>query len=212
MESPFTTEQVEFLLRAINPNRVRQRQGAGRMQLSYLEGYEVRAHLTRVFGFGNWSVRTKVDIEYAEQRAGQRGEVWAVGARGWAQLLINTDTVPVVYEDVSFAENISPSRGDATDQAMKSAATDALKRAAVNLGDQFGLSLYRNGSVAPVVRNVSPWDPTQDIYYVDPDDDARDEADQAHAAAEGSQERGSEAQYEESGMDEFTNRGSGAFQ
>ena len=35
--------------------------------------------------------------------------------------------------------------------AIKTAESDALKRAASNLGDQFGLSLYNNGSSAPVV-------------------------------------------------------------
>jgi hypothetical protein len=35
---------------------------------------------------------------------------------------------------------------------VKTAESDALKRAAICLGDQFGLSLYNNGSTAPVVR------------------------------------------------------------
>jgi hypothetical protein len=35
--------------------------------------------------------------------------------------------------------------------AIKTAESDALKRAAINLGDQFGLSLYNNGATAPVV-------------------------------------------------------------
>jgi hypothetical protein len=34
---------------------------------------------------------------------------------------------------------------------MKTALSQALKRCAVNLGDQFGLSLYNDGSQAPVV-------------------------------------------------------------
>jgi recombination DNA repair RAD52 pathway protein len=35
--------------------------------------------------------------------------------------------------------------------AIKSAESDALKRAAINLGTQFGLSLYNNGSLRDVV-------------------------------------------------------------
>ena len=38
--------------------------------------------------------------------------------------------------------------------AVKTAESDALKRAAINLGDQFGLSLYNNGSTAPVVTQT----------------------------------------------------------
>jgi hypothetical protein len=39
--------------------------------------------------------------------------------------------------------------------AIKTAETQALKRCAINLGDQFGLSLYRNGSTAPLVRKLA---------------------------------------------------------
>jgi hypothetical protein len=35
--------------------------------------------------------------------------------------------------------------------AIKTAESDALKRAAINLGTQFGLSLYNNGSMRDVV-------------------------------------------------------------
>ncbi|MDQ5860645.1 MAG: RAD52 family DNA repair protein, partial [Actinomycetota bacterium] len=41
--------------------------------------------------------------------------------------------------------------GDAHDFAMKTAESQALKRAAINLGDQFGLSLYNKGSLGPLV-------------------------------------------------------------
>jgi hypothetical protein len=35
--------------------------------------------------------------------------------------------------------------------AIKTAESDALKRAAINLGTQFGLSLYNNGSLRDVI-------------------------------------------------------------
>jgi hypothetical protein len=38
--------------------------------------------------------------------------------------------------------------------AIKTAESDAFKRAAINLGDQFGLSLYNNGSTQPVVKQT----------------------------------------------------------
>jgi hypothetical protein len=38
--------------------------------------------------------------------------------------------------------------------ALKTAESDALKRAAIYLGTQFGLSLYKNGETADVVRRV----------------------------------------------------------
>jgi hypothetical protein len=44
--------------------------------------------------------------------------------------------------------------GEHHDNAVKTAASDALKRCAINLGTQFGLSLYDDGSLADVVRNT----------------------------------------------------------
>jgi hypothetical protein len=38
--------------------------------------------------------------------------------------------------------------------AIKTAESDAIKRAAINLGTQFGLSLYNNGSTKDVVIEV----------------------------------------------------------
>jgi hypothetical protein len=38
--------------------------------------------------------------------------------------------------------------------ALKTAVSGALKRAASNLGDGFGLSLYRGGSMEPLVKRV----------------------------------------------------------
>ena len=45
-----------------------------------------------------------------------------------------------------------PSRGDAHDNAVKTAESQALKRMAINMGTQFGLSLYRDGQIEDVVR------------------------------------------------------------
>ena len=52
-------------------------------------------------------------------------------------------------------------RGDAHDMAIKTAETQALKRAAINLGDQFGLSLYKKGSTGPLVRKIVGFVPAE---------------------------------------------------
>jgi recombination DNA repair RAD52 pathway protein len=56
-------------------------------------------------------------------------------------------------QDVTYTEAAAgSSRGHVDwDMAVKTAETDALKRAAINLGDQFGLSLYNNGSLRPII-------------------------------------------------------------
>jgi hypothetical protein len=47
-------QQYDQLLKPLNPVRVAKRSGGGR-QLSYLEAWDVKAHLNRIFGFLNWS-------------------------------------------------------------------------------------------------------------------------------------------------------------
>jgi len=115
----FSDEQVEFLLRPINPLRVHTLRGN-----SYLKGWDVRAHLNRVFGFGNWSVQTTVEVLYAEQRPNSDGkDQWHVGAVAHAKLtiLVGQDDLPdPYYEDVASDEAVHPNRGEATDNVTKS--------------------------------------------------------------------------------------------
>jgi hypothetical protein len=57
-----------------------------------------------------------------------------------------------------------PSLGDCHDNAFKTALSQALKRCAINLGDQFGLSLYNDESRDPVINaTLNPPDPGADV-------------------------------------------------
>ena len=60
-------KQREVLLKGINPKRIASRNQAGR-SLSYLEAWDVKAHLIRIFGFGGWSWNvTTADIAFEDQ-------------------------------------------------------------------------------------------------------------------------------------------------
>lgn len=138
-------KQYEQLLKPLNESRVAKRGQAGR-QLSYLESWDVKAHLIRIFGFGgwNWNVTT---AELAFEEKTERN--WSVGYKVIGELFI-----PVLmcsYTEAAVGSAQLPQRGEAHDMAVKTAESDALKRAAINLGTQFGLSLYNNGSVRDVV-------------------------------------------------------------
>ena len=58
--------QIEQLLRGINPKRVNQANG-----YSHIEAYEVRAHLTRIFGFGGWR-KEILALEVVEERCNEQ--------------------------------------------------------------------------------------------------------------------------------------------
>jgi hypothetical protein len=59
-----------------------------------------------------------------------------------------------VYSEYAAASQTGPDIGEVMDFAIKTAESDALKRAAINLGTQFGLSLYNNGSTDDIVKKV----------------------------------------------------------
>lgn len=140
--------QYKQLLKPINPDRITQRKGSGGKMLSYVEVWDVKAHLTRIFGFGGWSWEvTQTDFAFEEND----GSKWTVGYRVLGTLTIHDLNVRFAEAAVGFAMG---GRGDAHDNAIKNAESDAIKRAAINLGDQFGLSLYNEGSLKPVVMET----------------------------------------------------------
>lgn len=144
-----TEQQVAFLLQPISQLRVRNLNG-----MSHLEAWDVRRQLIRVFGFDGFTVETMSLDLVSEREAKPGSNRWTVVYRAQVRLTIKaTDGRPLtVFEDAAAGDAINqPKLGDAHDFAMKTALSQALKRCAVNLGDQFGLSLYNDGSQAPVV-------------------------------------------------------------
>lgn len=160
-----TPDQHRVLLMGINSNRVKVLRGQ-----SHVEAWDVRRTLTRIFGFGGWGLETIElalvrEITYApgelirKRRDGATysndAPVYTVVYRCQARLTIkNPDgSTGAVFEDgASGSGDNQPNLGDAHDQAMKTALSQALKRCAANLGDQFGLSLYNDGSHQPQVN------------------------------------------------------------
>lgn len=151
--SYFNDDQIAQLLRPINPRRVGKRDG-----MSHLEAYDVRAHLNRVVGFGRWSADL-LDIERlyeAETTVGKEQKPgYAVAYRATVRLTVCAPdgTMLATYTECATGDGIMgvAKRADAHDFAIKTAESQALKRCAVNLGDQFGLSLYAKGSTNAVV-------------------------------------------------------------
>lgn len=166
-------EQITRLLAPINPRRVSHKDG-----MSHLEAYDVRAHLDRMFGFANWDGEVveswqlfeEIDGEkvWNTQKKGRNNTTYAgwddnrrisVGYRVRYRLVIKSpsgrELARYAEEATGDATNFPGSkRADAHDFAVKTAESQALKRCATNLGDQFGLSLYHNGSTDALVMRT----------------------------------------------------------
>ena len=152
MTGYLSQQQVDTLLRGIKPSRVLHLDG-----MSHLAAYDVRAHLNRVFGFGRWSADVLDVTQLYEHPTETKNKkpAFAVAYRATVRLSVcSPDGTPLAtYTECAVGDSIMPDfkRGDCHDMAIKTAESQALKRCATNLGDQFGLSLYRNGSAEPVV-------------------------------------------------------------
>ena len=166
MTGILTPEQYERLSGRINPSRIEKRSQGGK-QLSYLESWDVRAHLIRTFGYTNFDVEVidealvfEGEYEQTNKDTGEVKEMIEVAWRARVRLTLRDldgDTL-AVYTEGSVGSATGPrkysTRGDLHDNALKTAASDALKRCAINLGNQFGLSLYDHGSTADVVKGT----------------------------------------------------------
>jgi len=144
-------EQVSLLLKPIHPNRVLSLKG-----LSYVAGHDIRAELNRIFGFARWSEETldQVLICENETTTSKGGKAWYVVYRTRVRLTVHAPdgTYLTFYDGAHAGESTHPIRGEAHGNALTNSQTYALKRAAHNLGDQFGLSLYNKGSMDAIVR------------------------------------------------------------
>lgn len=147
--------QREVLFRPLNGQRVATRQG-----MSYLEEWDVEAHLTRIFGFEGWDKEISYElifeeaVEWIDSKTKAQKSGWDVAYSARCRLVIkDPDGNEISHrEDAGAGDALhQPSRSDAHHLALTSAVATALKRAAKSLGNQFGLSLYDKGSLRSVV-------------------------------------------------------------
>lgn len=136
----------ELLDADIPKDVISQREGGGGKRLDYLQGWYVIDRLNQVIGHGNWSSQVvelthlgddKTTNSYGKEsfKSYYRAKV-SISVRGDGQFLTS-------HEDVGFGDGSDPKeKFKAHELAMKEAVTDALKRAAKNLGRSMGLALY----------------------------------------------------------------------
>lgn len=142
-------EQIQELLLPLDPSRVKQ-DGRG---YSHVEAWDVRKRMNQIFGFANWSAVTDcMELIYEHESAGGKPR-YSVAYR--ARCTVTVLATGATYSEWAAGDATNfPTRSDAHDHAIKTAESQALKRALVNIGDQFGLSLYRDGSIEATVGEI----------------------------------------------------------
>ena len=150
-----TAEQYRQLIQPLHQSRV----GRNAKGFSHVEAWDVRRTLIRIFGFGGFDVET-LSLEQVAQIESPPGSIkydggatneksrWTVVYRAQVRLIIKDRYGREIahFDDGATGDSINQvTLGDAHDNALKTCLSQALKRCAVNAGDQFGLSLYNGG-------------------------------------------------------------------
>ena len=128
----FTKEQIEQLNQPIDPKVVSYRE-KGNIQLAYLESWYVINEANRIFGFDGWQSET-VQLDCVQS------DDFCVTYIAKVRVTIND----VIREGVGAGHGKGErvNLGDKHESAVKEAESDARKRALMQFGNQFGLSLY----------------------------------------------------------------------
>lgn len=134
----FSVKQRRALNTELKPNFVRTRQRQGR-ELSYIEGWHAIAEANRIFGPDGWNRETvETKCLLGRERQGQYEAVYMARVR----ITVRTSDQTVTRDGIGSGEAQGESLGEAHDKAIKTAETDATKRALATFGKPFGLSLY----------------------------------------------------------------------
>lgn len=181
-----TRTQLERLVRAIDPTHVDKKQG--KSNLTYMAQHQVRAELTRIFGFGNWDTQVEEMKLLWEQELNKNDPGYPDKGNGKpyyracyaasVRLTVRDYWGNVVCSFVEYhaeANSALPDRGEAHAMAITSVESYALRRAAIGLGDRFGLGLYDSGSTAPLVRGTLQMTDKDSPHYLPPTEGASEE-------------------------------------
>ena len=133
----FSAKQIDELARNLKRRHIRTRQFNGR-SLPYIEGWHAIAEANRIFGHDGW------DRETIETKCVLNREVRGVFQAIYiAKVRVTVrSTCLVIREGHGTGEAKGASPGEVHDMALKSAETDATKRALATFGKPFGLALY----------------------------------------------------------------------
>jgi Rad52/22 family double-strand break repair protein len=134
----FTDQQSRQLKAKLDAQHVKTRKANG-MTLSYVEGWHAIAEANRIFGFDGWDRRT-LFTNCVWTGTCERDHLAAYIAK--VRICVRAGDVLIVREGSGTGEGKAASPGQAHEIALKSAETDATKRALATFGNVFGLALY----------------------------------------------------------------------
>ena len=152
----FSKDQIELLKKPILAKNVKEREagwGGKDNKLAFVEGYHVIAEANRIFGFGGWSSET---IETTCVQNDPRAVSYIAKVR--------ITVGDVIREGTGAGHGNQSNHGNNHESAIKEAETDARKRAFMQFGNQFGLSLYNGKDKSWKTNKENQQNQTSEIY------------------------------------------------
>jgi DNA recombination protein Rad52 len=134
----FTDQQSRQLKAKLDSQHVKTRKANG-TTLHYIEGWHAIAEANRIFGYDGWDRRTLVTNCIW---TGTSGQLSLAAYTAKVRIYVRAGDVLVVREGSGTGEGKADTPGQAHEIALKSAETDATKRALATFGNAFGLALY----------------------------------------------------------------------
>src|SRR4026208_41338 len=130
--------QVRQLKAKLEGKHVRTRKANG-TDLHYVEGWHVISEANRIFGYDAWDRRTVATKCISSSGNGQH-HFAAYTAK--VRITVRAGDIAIVREGSGTGEGRGITPGQAHEIALKSAETDATKRALATFGNPPGLALY----------------------------------------------------------------------
>ena len=130
--------QLRQLRAKLDSRHVKTRKANG-TDLHYVEGWHVISEANRIFGYDAWDRRTVASKCVSNSGNGQR-HFAAYTAK--VRITVRAGDINIVREGSGTGEGGGLTPGQAHEIALKSAETDATKRALATFGNPFGLALY----------------------------------------------------------------------
>jgi DNA recombination protein Rad52 len=134
----FTDQQSRQLKAKLDSQHVKTRKANG-ATLHYIEGWHAIAEANRIFGYDGWDRRTLVTNCIW---TGTCDQFYLAAYTAKVRIYVRAGDVLIVREGSGSSEGKAATPGQAHEVALKSAETDATKRALATFGNVFGLALY----------------------------------------------------------------------
>lgn len=140
LNNRMTSDTIRLLSAKLDSSKVKQREGAFGKSLDYLETWYVIQQANEIFGYDGWSSET-TDLSHL-------GTIKGLDKNGKDRYTVAySSSVRVTVGNCSkegsgFGNGLGKDELEGHELALKEAESDALKRALMKFGNQFGLALY----------------------------------------------------------------------